>query len=85
MVKRVVIFVAVNENGRRIGDSHHNSKISNKTVDEIRDAHEDLGLSYDKLAKLFNLNKSHIQKICEYSCRAQTVANFRKVVKIVQD
>ena len=79
--KKVTIRVAVNENGYRIGASHHNSKISDEVIDQIRDLHEDQMIGYRKLAKMFGISRSCIQKICNYERRAQTPDRWKKVVK----
>lgn len=80
--KRVIL--ELNENGFRINDSHQFSKISNADVQKIRDLHEDEGLSYDKIAKLFNISKGHIGKICRYEVRAQTPMNYKTIRLIMR-
>jgi DNA invertase Pin-like site-specific DNA recombinase len=73
------MIVAVNEQGYRIGSSHHNCRLSDEIVDQIRDMHEDLGIGYRKIAKHFNLKRSTVQKICNYERRAQTPDRWKKV------
>ena len=75
--KRVII--ALNENGYRIGSSHHNAKIPDEVIDEIRDLHEEQGIGYRKLAKMFGLTRSSVQKICNYERRAQTPDRYKTV------
>jgi len=75
------MIVAVNEQGYRIGISHHNARIPDEIIDQIRDLHEDLGIGYRKLAKQFNLTRSAVQKICNYERRAQTPDRWKKIVK----
>jgi len=79
MVKKVRKIIALNEDGHRIGSTHHNATIPDDVVDEIRDLHEDEGWPYSKLAEHFNLGKSTIQKICNYSRRAQTPMNWKTI------
>tara|TARA_R110000772_G_scaffold70994_2_gene155968 strand:+ start:453 stop:710 length:258 start_codon:yes stop_codon:yes gene_type:complete len=73
--KRVI--VAINELGYRIGSSHHNAKITDDVVDQIRDLHEEEGMSYRKLAALFLLPRGTIVKICLYERRAQTPLRWK--------
>lgn len=80
MTRRRILIIAVNENGYRIGVSHHNARISQEIVDQMRDLHEDEGIGYRRLAKLFNLSRSVVQKICSYERRAQTPDRWKRVV-----
>lgn len=72
-------FVAINEDGRRIGSSHHNSRISDETVDLIRELHEDQKMGYRKIAQKLNICRHFVAKICRYERRAQTPAGWKKV------
>lgn len=83
-IKRIAI-VAVNEDGYRIGQSHHNARISDYAVQCIRDAREERGLSYGKLASMFKLSKSTIQKLCNYERRAQIPRAYKKVTQYLCD
>lgn len=71
--------IAVNENGYRIGSSHHNATIPDEIIDKIRDLHEDENIGYRRLAKMFNLSRSVIQKICKYDRRAQTPDRWKTI------
>lgn len=73
------LVVALNEEGRRIGESHHNSHISDDVVDQIRERHEDFGWSYERIARNFAIAKSTIQKICTYERRAQTPYRWKTI------
>jgi DNA invertase Pin-like site-specific DNA recombinase len=84
-VKKRVQFVAVNEQGYRIGASHHNARLPDEMIDRIRDMHEDQAIGYRRLAKIFNLSRSTIQKICTYSRRAQTPERWKKIVDEIKD
>jgi DNA invertase Pin-like site-specific DNA recombinase len=84
-LKKRVQFVAVNEQGYRIGQSHHNARLQDEMIDRIRDMHEDQAIGYRKLAKIFNLSRSTIQKICTYSRRAQTPERWKKIVDETKD
>jgi hypothetical protein len=75
------IVIALNECGKRVGESHHNAWIPDVIVDLIRYGHEDYGWGYLKLAAMFGLSKNTVRKLCTYERRAQTPARWvtRKV------
>lgn len=80
MVERKTrIYIAINERGYRIGSSHHNCTIPDDVVSRIRDLHEDCGIGYRRLARMFGISRGAVQKICNYSRRAQSVASWRRV------
>lgn len=81
MKSKKTVIIAVNEQGYRIGSSHHNCRISDETVDRLRDLHEEELLGYRKLAKMFGLPRSVVQKICNYERRAQTPDRWKRVEK----
>lgn len=74
-----LVRVAVNERGYRIGSSHHNSTIPDEIVSRIRDLHEDHHIGYRRLARMFNLKRAFIQKVCNYAIRAQTPARWKRI------
>jgi len=71
--------VAVNERGRRIGESHHNASISDELVDRMRDRHEEDGLGYRKIAREFGVALTTVRKICTYERRAQTAERWKTI------
>jgi DNA invertase Pin-like site-specific DNA recombinase len=71
--------IALNENGYRIGASHHNARIPDSVIDQIRDLHEEQEIGYRRLAKMFNLPRSCVQKICNYERRAQTPDRWKTI------
>lgn len=73
------VRVAINERGYRIGSSHHNSTIPDEIVGKIRDLHEDHHIGYRRLARMFNLKRAFIQKVCTYVIRAQVPARWKRV------
>lgn len=73
-------LVAVNEQGRRIGEDHQRAKISDETVGRLRELHEAQGLGSRRLAKMFGLNRRTVQDILRYRTRAQWVARAIRVV-----
>lgn len=76
MEKKVV---ALNENGKPIGQGHHKAGLTDEQVDRIRDLREDHELTYDQLAKMFGVHRSSIASICQYRTRAQTPFGFKEL------
>lgn len=74
MARRVV---ALNENGRRIGEDHPNAKLSNHDVDLILELRERYRLSYRELAAKFEVSKSHVRYICKQRWRSQCAMGYR--------
>lgn len=72
-------IVAVNENGRRIGEDHPRSKLSDEQVDRIRDLHEYHDMTYEQLAAMYQVPKTTIASICQYMRRAQTPFGWKKL------
>ena len=73
-------YIAVNSEGYRIGTSHHNCKISDQTIDAIRDLNEE-GLGYGTLSTIFNLPRGTIAKICKYRIRGQSPDRYKTIYK----
>ena len=73
-------YIAVNSEGYRIGTSHHNCKISDETIDAIRDLREE-GLGYGTLSTIFNLPRGTIAKIAKYRIRGQTPDRYKTIYK----
>lgn len=71
------VFVAVNEQGMRIGESHPNADLTDHEVDLIRELREKDGMGYAQLAAKFEVSKSTIQMICTYQRRAVTIARWK--------
>lgn len=72
-------IVAVNENGRRIGEDHPRSKLSDEQVDRIRDLHEYHDMTYEQLAAMYQVPKTTIASICQYMRRAQTPFGWKRL------
>lgn len=72
--------VAINESGYRLGEDHHHARLNNEQVDRIRDLHEEHGLTYTQLAKMYGVSKSAIAGICQYRRRAQTPFGYKTLV-----
>ena len=77
--RRRYVILAYNDQGRRIGEQHHNARIPDAIVDRIRDRHEDDGLGYKALSFEFSLSVNTIRKICTYERRAQTPERWKRV------
>jgi hypothetical protein len=75
--------VKVNEKGRRIGEGHHRSKLTDHEVDLVRELRDE-GFSYGWLAEKFEVGKSTIRDICICRCRAQICADVR-IIRVVPD
>ena len=72
-------YVAVNEIGERIGETHPRSTISDATVDLIREYHEDQGKSYGWIAMRLKIPVRTIGKICRYEVRAQWAYRWKRI------
>lgn len=75
------MLVAVNENGYRIGESHHRSKLTDKQVDLARELHDAGVMGYDRLSRLFNVSRTCIKRVVKCETRWQIAAKFKKVDK----
>ena len=67
MQQKIIKYVATNDRGMRIGESHHNCKIKDCVVDQIRDMHEDEGIGYRTIAKRYwpDLDEDAIAEMAE--------------------
>lgn len=52
--------------GYRMGHSHHNAKLTEQAVAEIRRRHESLNQGYGTIGKCYSLSPSTIRDICNY-------------------
>jgi len=72
------VQVAVNEIGRRVGDSHHNAKLTNHEVELLLVMYQE-GLGYRRLAAKFEISKSQVRNICKGRARCQSASDWRTV------
>lgn len=72
--------VAVNERGLRIGQWHHNARLTDHEV-ELLLRLRDEGWSYNRLADKFEISKSSVAHICRGERRCQTPAGYKSVKK----
>jgi ribosome-binding protein aMBF1 (putative translation factor) len=73
------ILVAYNEQGWRIGETHHRARISDETVEKIRDLREYRFWTYKEIASHFELSVNTIKKICSYTYRTQRASTWKRV------
>jgi len=71
------VYVAINEDGRRIGETHHNARIPDALVEWIRDRVEYEGATCTQLSRDLSLPFGTIRKIVTYERRGQTVARWK--------
>lgn len=81
---RIARRVGVNENGRRIGETHHRAKLTDADVELILELWDDgRGLSYGAIARKFDdqvtVSKSHVREICQGTKRGQQPVRFKVV------
>lgn len=69
----------VTEKGKKLGEAHHNAKLSDEDVERIRNLYEEGLVSYQWLAKKFGVSKATIADICTYRKRATTPESYRTV------
>lgn len=78
-----VVVVALNEQGKRIGESHHNARISDAMVDRIRELHEDEGFGYRRIARILDIPLTTVRKIYYYERRAQTPVRWKRIRAVI--
>lgn len=64
--------IALNENGRPVGDSHHLAKLTNHEVELVLELVRD-GMKYSLIAEKFEVSKSCIGHIVSGRRRCQIV------------
>ena len=78
---KIELTIGVNERGRPVGEDHSNSKLTDGEVEQIRKLREKCGMTYEQIAKIFEVSKGSIAKICLYERRAQYPVRHKKVIK----
>lgn len=71
--------IALNERGFRIGASHHNATIPEETIQRIRYLHEEEGIGYRRLSRMFDIKRDTVVKICRYERRGQVPHAWKRV------
>jgi hypothetical protein len=72
--------VAVNETGRPIGEDHYRADLTDGEVELARRMREKDKMTYAQIAKIFEVSRGAIAKICLYQRRNQFPARHKKVV-----
>lgn len=73
-------IVAINENGRRIGEDHPSAKMTNHEIDLMLYLHEEEGWGYQRLSDWTGcLSKSQVRNICKGRKRCQSPAGFKRI------
>lgn len=71
-------LVAVNAKGYRLGEDHQHAKLTNREVDQLLELHEQ-GWGYKRLARVFEVSKATVRRICSGARRCQTPTDWRGV------
>lgn len=71
-------LVALNENGRRIGESHPRAKLLDHEVDQVL-ALLEAGMSYTQVAEKFDVSKSCVAHIATGRRRGQAIMRTVRV------
>lgn len=74
------VYVALDESGHRIGETHHHAKLTDIEVDQIRDMRESYGYTIDRIAELMLCHRQTIASICSYRRRATSISRWLAVV-----
>lgn len=73
-------LIGVNENGLRVGETHHRAKLSDHDIDLIRELHEE-GLGYRRIAEKFEVSWLTVRDIVKCRRRGQTVSRWKAAKK----
>lgn len=71
-------LVAVNEQGRRIGESHPRAKLTDHEVDLVHELVEE-GMSLRQIAQKLECHFTHVGRIARSERRAHTIAGVRSL------
>ena len=74
------VYVALDDRGNRIGETHPNAKLSDAEVDRMRDLYENEKLLPAALATMFNVPVITVKKIVAYDRRATTIARWHVIL-----
>lgn len=72
------IQLAINEAGRRIGDSHHRAKLTDHEVEQVLQLHAE-GYGYRKLATMFETSRFTIRDMVKMRRRTQFPASWKVI------
>lgn len=71
-------LVGVNEDGRRVGDSHHRAVLTDSEVHRVLDLHAE-GIGYGRIASMMEVSKSQVRSIVKGRCRAQRAVKWKLI------
>lgn len=71
-------YVALNEDGRRICETHHRAVYSDAFIERIRSLHEDEFWSYGRIAMHLHISQRTVGKVCRYEVRNQYATRWRR-------
>ena len=82
---KIIRYVATNDRGLRVGEYHPNCKYTDQVVDQLREMHEELGMTYKKISEATGIPRHTVRRICSYQRRAQTYEKWKKVECVAPD
>lgn len=71
-------LVGFNENGSRVGETHHRARLTDHDVDLIRELRDE-GLTYQNIADKFEVSKSTVRDIVKCRRRWQRPDRWKRV------
>lgn len=74
-----IVKLRVSRTGRKIGEAHHNAKISDRLVQKLRDLNENWGLGWRRLSAQFELSPNTVKAILNFRRRNTIFGGYRKV------
>ena len=75
-------LIGVNELGLRVGQYHHNAKLTDAEV-ELLLSLRDERWSYRRLADKFEISKSQARNICKGRKRCQTAVRWKVIERVL--
>lgn len=79
-------LVAVDDQGRRIGEDHPAARLTDEEVELMRVLREEHGWGWRRLAAKFEVSTQTVRRICRYERRATPAARYKLAVYLnVQD
>lgn len=82
--QKIIRYVATNDRGHRVGESHQKARHSDALVEKVRDMHEEQGMGYKRIAKILALSVSTVRQLCTYNRRADFIAGWRRIEVMVE-
>lgn len=71
--------IAVNDSGHRVGESHHNARLTDAEVELIRSLHFRHGMSYPAIAEKFEVSRRAVGAICRFERRAEVATRWKTI------